>query len=75
MLFFLLLAVIVKMFNRPDKKTITIFSLVGLSLWLPAKIVDLSYVTFLQFSIWIIALVYLIFSTDIPSLRSKTDIR
>jgi hypothetical protein len=71
MLFFLLLAVLEKMFDRPNKKAITVFTLVGLSLWIPAKIVDLPYISSLQFSIWIVALIYLIFSPNLPSFYPK----
>jgi hypothetical protein len=59
MLFFLLLALLEKMFDRPRKGTIITFLLVGLSLWMPAKITDLPYTSSFQFSIWIYALIYL----------------
>jgi hypothetical protein len=62
MLVFLLLALMKLMFSNPQRWNILMFSLVGVSLWLPPSIIDRGndYLEPLQLLIWSIAGVYLL---------------
>lgn len=63
MVIFLLLAVLKMTWIKPHKFNFIILLLVGLSLWLPAKIIQFKadYGTAIQFIIWLFALGYLLF--------------
>jgi Glycosyltransferase family 87 len=64
MLIFLLLALLDLTFRNPQQINILILTLLGISLWLPGRIVTISYLAtltqFIQFFIWIGALIYLL---------------
>ena len=56
MLMFLLLALIKIFFDNPNKLNLFFLSLVALSLWLPAIIIDIANLEFIQILTWITAL-------------------
>ncbi|MBV6623489.1 MAG: DUF2029 domain-containing protein [Rivularia sp. (in: Bacteria)] len=56
MLIFLLLAAIKLFFDKPNKLNILFVSLLGFSLWVPARIIDYFSLEFLPIIIWIAAL-------------------
>lgn len=60
MLVFLLLTLIKMTFNNPTKLNTFFLSLVGLSLWVPARIVDYANFEPVQIIIWIAALCYIL---------------
>ncbi len=56
MLIFLFLAIIRLFFENPNKLNIFFVSLIGISLWIPARIIDYLNLEILQIIIWITAL-------------------
>jgi Glycosyltransferase family 87 len=64
MLIFLLLALLDLTFRNPQKSNILMLTLVGISLWLPARMITTSYfgirAQFIQLIVWIAALIYLL---------------
>jgi hypothetical protein len=60
MLIFLLAALIALYFKSAKKSDLFIFLLVGISLWIPAKLTDFSIVQVAQAIIWISSLIYLL---------------
>lgn len=64
MVIFLLLAIIKLTFEKPNKLNILFLSLVSLSLWLPAIIIDKANLEFVQMMIWIISLGHLLIHSN-----------
>ncbi|NJS16649.1 MAG: hypothetical protein HC787_06630 [Nostocaceae cyanobacterium CSU_2_110] len=67
MLIFLLLAMIKITFENTSKLNVFFLSLVSLSLWLPAIVIDFANLEFVQLIIWIIALVHILHDKKLSS--------
>ncbi|MBF2015358.1 MAG: hypothetical protein IGS23_09185, partial [Rivularia sp. T60_A2020_040] len=64
MVIFLLLAIIRITFEKPSKLNILFLSLVSLSLWLPAIIIDNANLEFFQILIWMISLGHILIQSN-----------
>ncbi|WP_158412774.1 glycosyltransferase 87 family protein [Geminocystis herdmanii] len=77
MMVFLLLALLELTFKNPHKLNIIVLLIVGITLWIPAKLVNLSpiYEYKIQFIIWILAGVYLLIAQTKNSSKFNVKLR